>query len=1726
LRAVVDVLDAFHPLVAGWFRERFGAPTEPQRAGWPKIGAHEDVLIAAPTGSGKTLAAFLACMDELVRRGLEEPLGDHTAILYVSPLKALSNDVQRNLEAPLAELRAYAAARGVKLPDVRVAVRTGDTPVGERAKLARRPPHILVTTPESLYILLTTVSGRAGLGQLRTVIVDEIHAIAGDKRGAHLALSLERLDRLVAQGTGRAPARIGLSATQKPIAVIARLLVGTRRAMPHIVDAGHRRNLDLAIEITDDELGAVTSNEQFGRVYDRIAALVSQHRSTIVFANTRRLVERAAAALEQRLGEEHVVAHHGSMSRALRLAAEQKLKHGQVKCAVATASLELGIDVGTVDLVVQIGSPRSLATLLQRVGRSGHHLGGTPKGRMFALTRDQLVECAALVRGVRRGNLDAIALRDAPLDILAQQIVAAAAAEEVPEDELVAMVRGAAPYAALPDDKLEQVLAMLSEGVSDRRGRAGAHLHRDRVAGMLRGRRGARLAAITSGGAIPDNNNYAVVQWPEETKVGEIDEDFAIESSAGDIFQLGNTAWRIRRIEAGRVLVEDAKGQPPTIPFWFGEAPARTRELSDEVSDLRGALDARLGSGEDPDLIAAWLAAETGMALRAAQQLVAYLAAGRAALGALPRNDLLIAERFFDEGGGMQLVLHAPLGGRINRAWGLALRKKFCRTFDFELQAAATDDGIVISLGQPHSFPLDTVFGFVASHDAENTLVQALLDRPMFEIRWRWNVTRSLTVLRRRAGKRIAPHLIKMRAADTLSVVFPAAQACGENIAGDREIPDHPLVFETIRDCLVEAMDVAGLRSMIERLERGEIQVIARDTVEPSPLSHELINANPYAFLDDAPLEERRTRAVQLRRGLPAQGPGAPGEPAIGQLDEAAIALASEEVAPTVRDADELHDALLGLWLVPEALGQRLAGTGVLGAGDWFAGLAQTGRACRVRWMHGEQVCVAWVATERLGAVRAVLGDVECVPMIATPSWSAAVEREVAVLRIASAHLDHRGPVSARALAAELGLPIADIVAALLALEADGAILRGSFTASAPPTTRGAVTARAAIAASDEPALLHDIEWCNRRVLARIHRLTLARLRKEIEPVSAAALMRFLLRWQRVAKNSQLIGADGLARVVEQLQGFETAAGAWEREILPARLHGYDQTWLDQLCLAGQVVWCRLSPRRAAPEADDADVDAAPDPATDATTDAAADASTDAAIATNPVRTGRGRPSAAERASEPYNLAEAGAEAARLAGATREEIAAAAAAAIAGKCSRYDASVIVSLVTMSAMLRRRAEEDDLQSIPTTSQSSSYTAALQRARTRAGARPPGGSASLAQPAPAGSGSSAQLSHADSTSSAQLSHADSTSSAQLSHADSTSSAQLSHADSTPSAQLSHADSTPSPPPSVSARPGRCAPSRSAPLALILRRDAAWLRAAAAVAQSEPACLGPQASRVRDHLASHGASFLADLVATIDLPPDEIEDALWELVGAGLATADGFASLRVLVSRRRGEVKSHFDRMTAAVAAAIPVRKWQDAIRKARTRDRERPGQALRSLPTAAGRWSLLPPTDSSPIDAEASARQLLHRYGVVFRDLLPRESSLPPWRDLLVALRRLEARGEIRGGRFVTGFVGEQFALPEALDELRGARNPGPVPDVCRVAATDPCNLVGVLSPGPRVPAIVGNMVLYVDGHAVASLEAGQIVQRAAIAPGARIDDDLTYHPPPRPVTPATQAALPL
>src|SRR5438046_139496 len=740
-------LPGFHPVIERWFGARFAEPTEPQRGAWPVIHAGRNALIAAPTGSGKTFAAFLAAIDSLLRQGLDGALRDETQVVYVSPLKALSNDVQKNLAEPLAEIRRTLEAMCLPDVEIRTLVRTGDTPAADRQAMVKRPPHILVTTPESLYLILTSEHARDMLRTVRTVIVDEIHAVARGKRGSHLALSLERLEHLA----GRRLQRVGLSATQKPIEDIAQFLAPESRA-PTIIDSGHARSLDLAIEIPSSPLEAVMAGEVWDELYDRLAQLIGAHRTTLVFVNTRRLAERLTLHLSERIGAEHVTSHHGSLSKEKRLDAETRLKEGKLKALVATASLELGIDIGTVDLVCKIGSTRSIATLLQRVGRAGHHLQAIPKGRLFPLSRDELIECAALLRATAERRLDRLVIPDHPLDLTAQQIVPAAAGDEWDEAALYDLVRGAYPYRDLSRKDFDDVVQMLAEGFTTRRRRRGAYIHYDGVNHRLRGRRGARLAAITSGGAIPDIGDYRVILAPTETFVGTLNEDFAIESMPGDIFQLGNSSYLINRIESGQVRVVDAQGQPPSIPFWLGEAPARTPELSEEVSRLRQDIADRLG---DPPRALAWLA------------------------GAVP----------------------------------------------------------------------------------------GLPEARRFGSRWRWNATRALAVLRARGGKKVPTPLQRMEAEDLVAAVFPDQLACPENLVGDREIPDHPLVKQTIEDCLLEAMDFPGLKRVLEALEAGRFTLIARDTPEPSPLSHEVLNAKPYAFLDDARLEERRTQAVTARRG-------------------------------------------------------------------------------------------------------------------------------------------------------------------------------------------------------------------------------------------------------------------------------------------------------------------------------------------------------------------------------------------------------------------------------------------------------------------------------------------------------------------------------------------------------------------------------------------------------------------------------------------------------------------------------------------------------------------------------------------------------------------------------------------------------------------------------------------------------------------------------------------
>ena len=1152
-------LASFHPAVTSWFTRTFPAPTPAQSAAWPTIRARRDTLVAAPTGSGKTLTAFLAALDDLVVRGLAPGgLPDETAVVYVSPLKALSNDIRLNLDAPLAGIRAELAALGLPDVDIRTAVRTGDTPQRERQQSLRRPPHILVTTPESLYVLLGSASGRKMLATVRSVIVDEIHAIAASKRGSHLALSLERLQALCMEALGARPVRIGLSATQKPIDEVARFLVGAGGVKADgtadcaVVDIGYAKQRDLALELPRTPLAAVMSNEQWTQVYARVAELVWLHKTTLVFVNTRRMAERAARHLGDILGKDAVAAHHGSLSKETRLDAEQRLKRGELKVLVATASLELGLDIGDVDLVCQLGSPRSIATFLQRAGRSGHAVGGVPKARLFPQSRDELVECAALLDCIRRGELDALRVLPAPLDVLAQQIVAETACREWHEDDLFALVRRAWPYAQLTHARFMEVVRMVSEGFTTRQGQRAGYVHRDAVNHLLRERKGARMTALTSGGTIPETGDYTVMLEPQADKIGTINEDFAVESLAGDVFQLGNTSYRILKIEPGRVRVEDAQGAAPNIPFWLGEAPGRTDELSFGVSRLREEVGAVLAlSGRDGAM--ALLTTTMGLAEEAARQIVEHLAHAAAVLGTLPTQHTIVLERFFDASGGMQLVIHSPYGSRLNRAWGLALRKRFCRTFNFELQAAATEDAIVLSLSTSHSFPLDEVARYLHSNSALDVLVQALLDAPLFGVRWRWNATTALALPRFTGGRKVAPQLQRMRSEDLLAAVFPDQVACLENIVGEREVPEHPLVAQTMDDCLHDAMDADGWLTLLRRMESGQVRVLARDLPGPSPLAMEALNARPYAFLDDAPLEERRTQAVQNRRYTDPESADD-----VGQLDADAIASVRDEAWPQPRNADEMHEALGMLGAVSD--------DEVAGQGDWkkwLTTLAKAGRATRLLLEgKGRSARGLWVSAERLPLLQAIAPDAPMQPAITAPADAERPDdRDAALRELLRSRLGGLGPVTVAQLAAPLFLPVANVEAALLALQAEGSVLQGRFTPG-----------------------IDSVEWCERHLLARIHRYTLKRLRREIEPVEPRDFVRFLFEWQHVGAASRVSGPEALSGVLSQLEGYEAPAPLWEAEVLPARVTDYAGAWLDDLCTAGRVLWTRLRPNAVSVE--------------------------------------------------------------------------------------------------------------------------------------------------------------------------------------------------------------------------------------------------------------------------------------------------------------------------------------------------------------------------------------------------------------------------------------------------------------------------------------------------------------------------------------------------------------
>jgi len=1408
-----DPLCRFHPAVAGWFSRSFPAPTPAQAAAWPFVRAGRSTLVAAPTGSGKTLTAFLAAIDALVQQGLTEGgLVDGTQVLYVSPLKALSNDIHINLEQPLAGIGAELQRLGLPPVDIRTAVRTGDTPQAERNAMRKRVPHILVTTPESLYVLLGSESGRQMLRDVRSVIVDEIHAIAGNKRGSHLALSLERLEALCE----RPLVRVGLSATQKPIDAVARFLVGTERPC-EIVDIGHGRARDLALEVPPVPLEAVMSNDAWALVYDRLAALAGEHRTTLVFVNTRRMAERTTRHLAERLGGAVVAAHHGSLAREQRLTAEQKLKRGELRVLVATASLELGIDIGDVELVCQLGSPRSIAAFLQRVGRAGHQVAGVSKGRLFPSSRDDLIECAALLDAVRRGELDTLRIPPAPLDVLAQQIVAEVSSREWQEDALLALLRRAMPYAVLDNATYQALLRMLAEGYTTRHGARGAYLHRDLATRSLRGRRGGRLTALTSGGTIADNSDYAVLLEPQGLNIGTVNEDFAVESLAGDVFQLGNTSYRILKIEAGRVRVEDAQGMPPSIPFWLGEAPGRSDELSFAVARLRGEIDQRLASAESQAAerlqpVIDWLADTPGIPREAAQQIVEYLSRARSALGALPTQRRLIMERFFDESGGTQLVIHSPYGSRINRAWGLALRKRFCRTFNFELQAAATEDAIILSLSTSHSFALDEVWRYLHSASAEQVLIQALLDAPLFGVRWRWIATTALALPRMAGGRKVAPQLQRMKSEDLLATVFPDQVACLENIVGEREIPDHPLVRQTLDDCLHEAMDSEGWLALLRRMERGEVELLTRDLPSPSPLAMEILGARPYAFLDDAPLEERRTQAVLARRWSDPESTDD-----LGALDPEAIAAVGAEAWPEARNSDELHEALTALGCIAEA-----EAAGQPHWLQWLAELARAGRATRLQVAHDRAL---WTPLERLAWLRSIYPQAACEPCLPLPAgYDQLLDEEEALVELIRARLSGFAPLPVPLIARPLALPASAVALALTRLEAQGYVLRGRFS----------------------PGASED-EWCERHLLARIHRYTVKRLRREIEPVELADCMRFLADWQHLSAGTRMQGREALGTLVEQLEGFQAAATAWESDLLPARLKDYGSTWLDELCRSGRIVWTRLS-------------------------------------------------------------------------------------------GRLKAS-------------------------------------------------GG-----------------------------------------------------------------------------------PVRGTPIVLMPRRQlGAWH----ALASDAPAPeLSSRAQRVFDCLQTHGALFFDELQHDAHLLRSELEDALGELVAVGLVNADSFAGLRALLT---------------------------PASKRSRTARRTRGGAFIGGMADA-GRWALVRKPVAGdvaghavlPIEAlEHIARVLLRRYGVVFWRLLAREADwLPPWRELLRVYHRLEARGEIRGGRFVAGVAGEQFALPEALALLREVRKRPLAGELLAVSAVDPLNQLGTLLPGSKVPALPGNRILYSDGVPLAALVAGK------------------------------------
>ena len=1408
---------SFHPLVANWFVEVFEQPTEVQNQAWPAIKNGKHTLISAPTGSGKTLAAFYAAIDDLMREAENGTLEQQTRVVYISPLKALSNDIHRNLEVPLKGIQDQFAKEGKKTQDIKVAVRTGDTPPSARTQMVKKPPHILVTTPESLYLLLTSDGGRKMLGTTKAIIIDEIHAVLGDKRGSHLALSVERLQALV----GHKLQRIGLSATQKPIDKVAKFLVGNanvKNDIPdcEIVNTGSDRKLDISIEVPDSPLSAVMENEVWAQVYERLVELVKDHRTTLIFVNNRRLAERLAVALGERIGEEHVTSHHGSMSKEHRHDAEQKLKEGLLKVLVATASMELGIDIGSVGLIVQIASPKSIAAFIQRVGRSNHHVGGIPKGIMMPLTRDELAESVALFDSIRRGELDSIVMPEEPLDILSQQIVAEVSNSDWSVDDLFGLYKNAFPYRNLKKETFEEIIKMQSEGFSTRRGRRGAHIHYDAVNGIVRGRKGARIVALTNGGSIPDMFDYDVVLDPQGIKVGTIGEDYALESLPGDTFTLGTHTWQILGVEGLKLKVKDATGMPPSIPFWLGEGPGRTLELSESLSRLRTKMSELLEQDPLPrikeeksldiseNLALRWLVDEVGIGEIAAEQLVNYYYAGKVGLGGIvPTRDTIILERFFDDVGDMHLVVHSPYGSRLNRGWGLSLRKKFCQSFNFELQAAANEDAIILSLSSSHSFPLEGVYKYLNSKIVRETLVQAMLDAPMFEVRWRWNATRSLAIQRNRNGKRVPPQFQRMNAEDLIAQVFPDQIACFENIDGEREVPDHPLVNQAIHDCLTEAMDIDELEELMGKIERKELNLETRDLREPSPFAQEIINAKPYAFLDETEFAERRVQAIRNRSWLdPTESTD------LSRLDPDAIARVKEEAWPNADSPDELHDVLSIHGFITAKEGKKNSWE------RYFDSLKIDKRATYIP----EQKL--WVAAERTPYFNSIYPKGKYEPRIDLPEAFTKEEYtfEDALKEVVRGRMEALSIVTVDQLVEDIQLPYHNIELALISLEVEGFVFRGKFTPNAQTE-----------------------EWCERRLLHRIHKYTIESLRKSIEPVSLENYMRFLFDYQGLTTKKE--GATSLELILEKLEGYEAPASAWETDIIPARIENYDPVWLDVLCLSGKLIWGRFNQPKS----------------------------------TNKKKSGT------------------------------------------------------------------------------------------------------------------------------------------------------------------------------------------IKSSPICLVQRTNTDMWRIMSTHYSVDPE-LSSTAQSIYTALKEKGASFFGDLVTGTKLLNTQVEVGISELVAHGLVNSDSFIGLRALLTpayNKPSESKRRSKKATFSIEQA--------------------------------GRWTVIPQFEGSDQDKlnfeylEKLAFIYAKRYGVVFRKVLEKESFAPPWRVLVRVLRRLELQGKLRGGRFISGVSGEQFASPEVVKELRKMKDKPKPGDLIAISAADPLNLLGILLPTAKVSNLTNNRILFEDGIPIAVLE---------------------------------------